>query len=106
LRSRSASPRRRRSRTAIARFKTIGAFTRIRIEIIQILCIQAAISLENAHLYQKAQETLNELKIAQLQMVQNEKMTTLGLAIARQIVVENMAALLKLILLSERGQSL
>ncbi|MHC5936338.1 trifunctional serine/threonine-protein kinase/ATP-binding protein/sensor histidine kinase [Nostoc sp.] len=68
---------------------TIGAFTRDRIEVIQLLCTQAAISLENARLYQESQNygqqlerSLQELEQAQLQMVQNEKMATLGNLVA------------------------
>ncbi|OUL20597.1 serine/threonine protein kinase [Nostoc sp. RF31YmG] len=68
---------------------TIGAFTRDRTEVIQLLCAQAAISLENARLYQQSQDyaqqleqMLQELKVAQLQMVQNEKMATLGNLVA------------------------
>ncbi len=68
---------------------TIGAFTRDRTEVIQVLCAQAAISLENARLYQQAQDygqqlerSLDQLKHAQLQMVQNEKMATLGNLVA------------------------
>ena len=64
---------------------TIGAFTHDRIEVIQLLCAQAAISLENARLYQQshayAQElerSLLDLQQAQLQIVQSEKMSTLG----------------------------
>ncbi|MBR8839408.1 MAG: AAA family ATPase [Stigonema ocellatum SAG 48.90 = DSM 106950] len=68
---------------------TIGAFTRDRIEVIQLLCAQVAISLENASLYQQSQnyakqleQMLQELKQAQLQMVQNEKMAILGNLVA------------------------
>ncbi|MEH2025994.1 trifunctional serine/threonine-protein kinase/ATP-binding protein/sensor histidine kinase [Nostoc sp.] len=68
---------------------TIGAFTRDRTEVIQLLCTQAAISLENARLYQEYQNyahqlerSLQELEQAQLQMVQNEKMATLGNLVA------------------------
>ncbi|NJR14885.1 MAG: AAA family ATPase [Calothrix sp. CSU_2_0] len=64
---------------------TIGAFTNDRLQVINLLCSQAAISLENARLYQQSQEntqqleiSLEELKQAQLQLVQNEKMSTLG----------------------------
>ncbi|WP_322112031.1 ATP-binding protein [Aerosakkonema funiforme] len=49
-----------------------GVFTSDRVEILNLLCAQAAISLENARLYQRSQEyaqqlerSLNELKIAQ-----------------------------------------
>ncbi|MDZ7958484.1 MAG: AAA family ATPase [Aulosira sp. DedQUE10] len=68
---------------------TIAAFTRDRIEVIQLLCAQAAISLENARLYQQSQDyaqqleqMLQQLQHAQLQMVQNEKMATLGNLVA------------------------
>ncbi len=68
---------------------TIGAFTSDRIEVIQLLCTQAAISLENARLYQESQNygqqlerSLQELEHTQLQMVQNEKMATLGNLVA------------------------
>ena len=68
---------------------TIGAFTLSRLEVIQLLCAQAAISLENAQLYKQAQNyaqqlerSLHELKQAQLQLVQNEKMAMLGNLVA------------------------
>ncbi|MDZ8110321.1 MAG: AAA family ATPase [Nostoc sp. DedQUE12a] len=38
-----------------------GAFTTDRVEILNLLCTQVAISLENARLYQQAQETLKNL---------------------------------------------
>lgn len=51
---------------------TTGAFTSDRVEILNLLCTQAAISLENARLYQRSQEyaqqlerSLNELKTVQ-----------------------------------------
>ncbi|NEO28441.1 MAG: GAF domain-containing protein [Kamptonema sp. SIO4C4] len=59
-----------------------GAFTRDRLEVLNLLCSQAAISLENARLYQQAQQTLTDLQQAQLQLVQNEKMATLGNLVA------------------------
>ncbi|MEG4518427.1 MULTISPECIES: AAA family ATPase [unclassified Microcoleus] len=39
----------------------IGAFTSDRVELLNLLCAQAAISLENARLYEQAQEMLAEL---------------------------------------------
>ncbi|MEH1790214.1 MAG: AAA family ATPase [Nostoc sp.] len=39
-----------------------GAFTSDRVELLNLLCAQAAISLENARLYQESQQTLIELK--------------------------------------------
>ena len=64
---------------------TTGAFTRDRLEILNILTSQAAISLENATLYQDLQvsnnalqEFIQKLQEAQLQVVQSEKMSSLG----------------------------
>ncbi|MEG4285732.1 AAA family ATPase [Microcoleus sp. A006_D1] len=68
---------------------TIGAFTDDRTEVIQLLCAQAAISLENARLYQQSQaygqeleRSLLDLQQAQLQLVQSEKMSALGNLVA------------------------
>ncbi|MEG4317735.1 MULTISPECIES: GAF domain-containing protein [unclassified Microcoleus] len=68
---------------------TIGAFTRDRLEVVQLLCAQAAISLENARLYQQSRDyaqqlerSLLDLQQAQLQTIQNEKMATLGNLVA------------------------
>ncbi|NET43486.1 ATP-binding sensor histidine kinase [Okeania sp. SIO2B3] len=55
-----------------------GVFTSERVEILNLLCSQAAISLENALLYQQAQQALADLQQAQLQLVQKEKMAALG----------------------------
>ena len=62
-----------------------GAFTEERIEVLKLLCSQAAISLENAQLYQKSQnyaqqleQSLKDLQEAQIQLVQSEKMSALG----------------------------
>ncbi|NET30353.1 ATP-binding protein, partial [Okeania sp. SIO1I7] len=64
---------------------TTGVFTSQRVEVLKLLCSQAAISLENAQLYQKSQDyaqqleqSLTELQLAQLQLVQSEKMSALG----------------------------
>ncbi|MBD2454159.1 AAA family ATPase [Nostoc sp. FACHB-87] len=66
-----------------------GAFTSERVELLNLLCAQAAISLENAQLYQRSQEyaqqleqALQDLQQAQLQMVQTEKMSALGNLVA------------------------
>ncbi len=86
---------------------TVGAFTRDRIEILQLLTSQAAIALENARLYQKTENysrslkievdrktkslnqkvqdleaTLKQLKLAQSQLIQSEKMSSLGQLVA------------------------
>ena len=59
-----------------------GAFTSDCVEILNLLCSQAAIALENARLYRQAQQALTDLQQAQLQLVQNEKMATLGNLVA------------------------
>ncbi len=61
---------------------TIGAFTRDRVELLNFLTTQAAISLENARLYQQAQEYTQQLEQSQLQVVQSEKMASLGNLVA------------------------
>ncbi|HLO49560.1 MAG TPA: AAA family ATPase, partial [Kamptonema sp.] len=61
---------------------TIGAFTTERIEVLNLICAQAAISIENARLYQAAQQALNDLKQAQITIIQSEKMSALGNLVA------------------------
>ncbi|EGK85322.1 GAF domain-containing protein [Microcoleus vaginatus PCC 9802] len=79
---------------------TVGAFTPHRLEVLRLLSSQVAISLENALLYnsveQKVQErtqelneknerleqTLRELKLTQAQLIQTEKMSSLGQMVA------------------------
>lgn len=56
----------------------IGAFTRDRVELLNFLCAQAAISLENARLYERVQAYAQQLEQSQLQIVQSEKMASLG----------------------------
>nr|MDJ0556368.1 AAA family ATPase [Microcoleaceae cyanobacterium MO_207.B10] len=58
--------------------KLAGAFTKERVEVLSLLCSQAAISLENARLYQESQNYAQELEQAQLQLVQSEKMASIG----------------------------
>ena len=59
-----------------------GAFTKDRILILNFLCTQAAISLENARLYQQAQSYAQQIEQSHLQTVQNEKMASLGNLVA------------------------
>ncbi|BAY99340.1 two-component hybrid sensor and regulator [Tolypothrix tenuis PCC 7101] len=75
---------------------TSNVFTSDRILILNFLCTQAAISLENARLYQDSQiyaqqleqksqaleNALQELQQTQLQMIQQEKMSALGNLVA------------------------
>jgi len=61
---------------------TVGAFTSDRVEVLNLICAQAAISLENARLYQAAQQALNDLQQAQLTIIQSEKMSALGNLVA------------------------
>ncbi|WP_341732522.1 AAA family ATPase [Microcoleus sp. EPA2] len=66
-----------------------GAFTKERLEVLKMLSAQAAISLENSSFYtvlekrvvektQELQATLEELSRTQLQLIQSEKMSSLG----------------------------
>lgn len=59
-----------------------GVFSRDHLLVLNFLCIQAAIALENARLYQDVQVALNGLKQAQLQIIQSEKMASLGNLVA------------------------
>ncbi|PAX57102.1 ATP-binding sensor histidine kinase, partial [Brunnivagina elsteri] len=61
---------------------TTGVFTNERLQVINLLSSQAAISLENARLYQQSQQALQDLQQAQLQIVQSEKMSALGNLVA------------------------
>jgi len=61
---------------------TSGVFTSDRLLVLNFLCTQAAISLENARLYQQAQTYAHQLEHSQLQIVQNEKMASLGNLVA------------------------
>ena len=61
---------------------TQGVFNNHRLSVIHLLSSQAAISLENARLYQQAGQALQNLQQAQLQIVQSEKMSALGNLVA------------------------
>ncbi|MBO3463159.1 trifunctional serine/threonine-protein kinase/ATP-binding protein/sensor histidine kinase [Aetokthonos hydrillicola Thurmond2011] len=61
---------------------TRGVFTSQRLQVINLLSSQAAISLLNARLYQQAKQALHDLQQAQLQIVQSEKMSALGNLVA------------------------
>ena len=61
---------------------TRGVFTKDRVLILNFLCTQAAISLENARLYQQTQTYAQQLEQSQLQTVQSEKMASLGNLVA------------------------
>jgi predicted ATPase/signal transduction histidine kinase len=61
---------------------TVGVFTSDRVELLNFLCTQAAISLENARLYQQAQTYAQQLEQSQLQIIQSEKMSALGNLVA------------------------
>ena len=68
--------------------QSIGAFTEKRVEVLSLLCAQAAITLENARLYQQSRQALqlerelHELQQTQLQLIQSEKMFSLGQMVA------------------------
>jgi len=75
---------------------TVGAFTHERLDLLRLLCSQAAISIENATLYESLQaserrereraeqleRSLAELDLAQHQLIQSEKMSALGQLVA------------------------
>ncbi|MBD2360083.1 AAA family ATPase [Anabaena minutissima FACHB-250] len=61
---------------------TSNVFTSDRLLVLKFLSSQAVIALENARLYQQVQHTLEDLQQAQVQMVQNEKMSALGNLVA------------------------
>ncbi len=61
---------------------TIGVFTPSRLKTIKFFCSQAAIALQNAQLYEQVQQALRDLKEAQLQIIQSEKMSALGNLVA------------------------
>jgi signal transduction histidine kinase len=68
---------------------TVGAFTSDRLEVLNLICSQATISIENAQLYQTLEQkveertqelsqTLADLQTAQAELIQSEKMAALG----------------------------
>ena len=61
---------------------TSEVFTEERLTVLNLLCAQAAISLENARLYEQSQRYARQLQQSQIRIVQNEKMATLGNLVA------------------------
>lgn len=61
---------------------TAGVFHAERQATLHLLGTQAAIALENARLYQQAQDYAQQLEESQLQLVQSEKMSALGNLVA------------------------
>ncbi|MEO0770410.1 MAG: ATP-binding protein, partial [Cyanobacteria bacterium J06649_4] len=61
---------------------TSEIFTHESILVLSFICTQAAISLENARLYEQAQVYAQQIKDSQLQTVQSEKMASLGNLVA------------------------
>ncbi|MEH2361075.1 trifunctional serine/threonine-protein kinase/ATP-binding protein/sensor histidine kinase [Nostoc sp.] len=66
-----------------------GAFVPERVEVLKVLVSQMAIAIENASLYTRAQEksreleqSIKDLQEAQLQLIQSEKMSSLGNLVA------------------------
>ncbi|MBR8835621.1 MAG: GAF domain-containing sensor histidine kinase [Stigonema ocellatum SAG 48.90 = DSM 106950] len=74
----------------------VGAFTRDRLQVLSLLCAQISISIENASLYKDLQQSkarerekatqleaaLHQLQNTQLQLVQSQKMSSLGQMVA------------------------
>jgi|AGSF01.1.fsa_nt_gi Predicted ATPase len=66
-----------------------GAFTTDRVEVLKVLVSQVAIAIENARLYAREQEksqqlekSFSEVQQAQMQLIQGEKMSSLGNLVA------------------------
>ncbi|MEH2059977.1 MAG: AAA family ATPase [Nostoc sp.] len=66
-----------------------GAFVLERVEVLKVLVSQMAIAIENARLYTRAQDksreleqSIKDLQEAQLQLIQSEKMSSLGNLVA------------------------
>ncbi|MEH2368587.1 ATP-binding sensor histidine kinase [Nostoc sp.] len=68
-----------------------GAFTSERIELLNLLCAQAAISLENARLYEKSQQALAELQISESRF-QKLANNLPGMIFRAQVVAPGVAA--------------
>lgn len=68
---------------------TTGAFTKSRLQVLKLLTSQAAIAIENARLYareqdksQELEQSLHKLQQTQAQLVQTEKISSLGQLVA------------------------
>lgn len=57
---------------------TKGAYTEYHVNLLRNLAIYAAIALDNASAYRKLDSTLSELQSTQTQLIQSEKMASLG----------------------------
>ena len=55
-----------------------NAFTDYHVNMLRTIAIYAAIGLENAESFKKLNETVNNLKETQKQLIQSEKMASLG----------------------------
>jgi signal transduction histidine kinase len=71
----------------VAGVLTIGsyrknAYTNYHLDMVKSLALYASVALDNANAYQKLDKAMNELKMAQRQLVQSEKMSSLGLLTA------------------------
>lgn len=56
----------------------LGAYTSYHLDMIKTLAAYTAVALDNAHAYQELNRTLADLQETQLQLVQSEKMASLG----------------------------
>ncbi|RUT09210.1 serine/threonine protein kinase [Dulcicalothrix desertica PCC 7102] len=67
----------------------IGAFTKERVEILNLLCTQAAISLENARLYQKSQNYAQQLEDSLASLQEKARLTAFRADVDTILTQEN-----------------
>ena len=66
---------------AVGSYRT-NAFSQYHLDMVKSLALYVAVALDNASAYQKLNQALTELTLAQHQLVQSEKMSSLGLLTA------------------------
>jgi GAF domain-containing protein len=62
----------------VVRRKTAGAFAQNTIELMKTFAAQSAVAIENAHLFQDVESSLQDLRTTQDRLVQTQKLASLG----------------------------